>query len=88
MIVPKKASSSVRRWRYNIAVYQENEGLMPDFEVVSPYKPQGDQPAAIDELEKGSRAGINSRRSWASRVLGKPFRWHHTIARLNRPNAW
>ena len=32
---------------------------MPDFEVVSPYEPSGDQPEAIDALAQGVENGID-----------------------------
>ena len=32
---------------------------MPDFEVVSPYEPSGDQPEAIDTLVQGLENGID-----------------------------
>lgn len=31
---------------------------MPDFEVISPYEPSGDQPEAIDTLVQGLENGI------------------------------
>ena len=34
---------------------------MPDFEVVSPYEPSGDQPEAIDALAQGVENGMTSR---------------------------
>jgi len=58
---------------------------MPDFEVVSPFKPQGDQPAAIDELEKGIARGDKFQTLMGVTGSGKTFSMAHTIARLNRP---
>ena len=58
---------------------------MPDFQVVSPYSPQGDQPAAIAKLV----AGINEGRKFQTLLgvtgSGKTFTMAHTVARLNRP---
>lgn len=34
---------------------------MPDFEVVSPYEPSGDQPEAIDALAQGVETALTSR---------------------------
>jgi len=31
---------------------------MPDFKIVSPFKPQGDQPQAIEKLAQGVKQGI------------------------------
>ncbi len=38
---------------------------MSDFQVVSPYSPQGDQPQAIDQLVGGINRGQKFQRSWA-----------------------
>jgi excinuclease ABC subunit B len=58
---------------------------MPDFQVVSPYKPQGDQPAAIDSLVAGVRRGDKFQTLMGVTGSGKTFTMAHTIARLNRP---
>ncbi len=58
---------------------------MPDFEVVSPYQPQGDQPAAIDKLVANLRAGGKYQTLMGVTGSGKTFTMAHTIARLNRP---
>ena len=31
---------------------------MPDFKIVSPYEPKGDQPQAIEKLAKGVKQGL------------------------------
>jgi excinuclease ABC subunit B len=58
---------------------------MPDFQVVSEFKPQGDQPAAIDKLV----AGLNHAQKFQTLMgvtgSGKTFTMAHTIARVNRP---
>ena len=58
---------------------------MPDFEVVSPYKPSGDQPAAIDKLAAGLREGKKYQTLMGVTGSGKTFSMAHTIARVNRP---
>ena len=58
---------------------------MPDFQVVSPYTPQGDQPAAIDRLVEGVLAGRKFLTLMGVTGSGKTFTMAHTIARLNRP---
>jgi excinuclease ABC subunit B len=58
---------------------------MPDFQVVSPYQPQGDQPAAIDALVAGVREGKKFQTLMGVTGSGKTFTMAHTIARLNRP---
>jgi excinuclease ABC subunit B len=58
---------------------------MPDFKVVSPYEPQGDQPAAIDALVAGVDRGQKFQTLLGVTGSGKTFTMAHTIARLNRP---
>src|SRR3984957_13786101 len=58
---------------------------MPDFQVVSPYSPQGDQPAAIDKLVAGIHRGQKFQTLLGVTGSGKTFTMAHTIARLNRP---
>jgi len=58
---------------------------MPDFQVISPYAPQGDQPQAIERLA----AELGNGRRFAVLMgvtgSGKTFTMAHVIARLNRP---
>src|SRR3984957_3680676 len=58
---------------------------MHDFQVISPFKPQGDQPAAIDQLEAGVRAGKKFQTLMGVTGSGKTFSMAHAVARLNRP---
>jgi excinuclease ABC subunit B len=58
---------------------------MPDFQVVSPYAPQGDQPKAIDSLVAGVLEGKKFQTLLGVTGSGKTFTMAHTIARLNRP---
>src|SRR6202453_4540282 len=58
---------------------------MPDFQVVSPYQPQGDQPQAIDKLTAGILAGQPFQTLMGVTGSGKTFSMAHTIARVNRP---
>src|SRR5215468_4281475 len=58
---------------------------MSDFEVVSQYKPQGDQPAAIDKLVGGVQSGQRFQVLMGVTGSGKTFSMAHTIAKLNRP---
>src|SRR4051812_11956380 len=58
---------------------------MSDFEVVSPYQPQGDQPAAIEKLVAGVNEGKKFQALMGVTGSGKTFSMAHTIARLNRP---
>jgi excinuclease ABC subunit B len=58
---------------------------MPKFEVVSPYQPQGDQPAAIDKLAAGIHEGRRAQTLMGVTGSGKTFTMAHTIARVRRP---
>ncbi len=58
---------------------------MADFQVVSPFKPQGDQPAAIEQLAKGIDEGKKFQVLMGVTGSGKTFSMAHTIARMNRP---
>src|SRR2546423_6585908 len=58
---------------------------MPEFEVVSPFKPQGDQPQAIDKLAGGLNSGQRFQTVMGVTGSGKTFTMAHTIARLNKP---
>src|SRR2546429_8656394 len=58
---------------------------MSDFEVVSSYQPQGDQPQAIDKLANSLRAGNKYQTLMGVTGSGKTFTMAHTVARVNRP---
>src|SRR5687767_1286347 len=55
------------------------------FHVVSPFKPQGDQPQAIDKLVAGLEQGKKHQVLLGVTGSGKTFTMAHTIARVNRP---
>src|SRR5271156_4576597 len=58
---------------------------MPNFEVGSPFKPEGDQPQAIDRLAAGLNEGRKFQTLMGVTGSGKTFTMAHTIARVNRP---
>jgi excinuclease ABC subunit B len=58
---------------------------MGQFQVVSPFKPEGDQPQAIDQLVRGLESGKKFQTLMGVTGSGKTFTMAHTIARLNRP---
>ena len=58
---------------------------MGQFQVVSPFQPQGDQPQAIDKLVAGVREGKKFQNLMGVTGSGKTFSMAHTIARINRP---
>jgi len=58
---------------------------MSDFELVSDYKPTGDQPAAIEGLVQGLEAGLAHQTLLGVTGSGKTFTMANVVARLNRP---
>ena len=55
------------------------------FELVSPYKPTGDQPVAIEKLAEGVLAGDKEQTLLGVTGSGKTFTMANVIARVNRP---
>ncbi len=58
---------------------------MDKFELVAPYEPMGDQPAAIAELTEGIRKGYREQTLLGVTGSGKTFTMANVIANLNRP---
>jgi len=58
---------------------------MPDFQLVSSYRPAGDQPGAIEKLSDGLRRGERHQVLLGVTGSGKTFTMANVIARLNRP---
>lgn len=58
---------------------------MNKFELVSPYSPMGDQPAAIQELVDGLKAHKKHQVLLGATGTGKTFTVSHVIAQMNRP---
>lgn len=56
-----------------------------NFELVSEFKPSGDQPKAIKEIFEGFERGINQQTLLGVTGSGKTFTMAHTIAKLNVP---
>ncbi|MCY0895287.1 MAG: excinuclease ABC subunit UvrB [Alicyclobacillaceae bacterium] len=59
--------------------------MVKPFELVSSYRPQGDQPQAIDLLAEGVQAGLRHQTLLGVTGSGKTFTMANVIARLNRP---
>ncbi|MCR5230121.1 MAG: excinuclease ABC subunit UvrB [Solobacterium sp.] len=55
------------------------------FELISPFKPTGDQPEAIDRLVEGLEAGKKEQVLEGATGTGKTFTMANVIARVNRP---
>jgi excinuclease ABC subunit B len=58
---------------------------MPDFKLVSTFKPDGDQPKAIIELVKGLEAGLSHQTLLGVTGSGKTFTIANVIERVQRP---
>jgi excinuclease ABC subunit B len=58
---------------------------MPDFELVAPFQPTGDQPAAIEKLVDGLRDGVRHQTLLGATGTGKTATLAWTIAQVNRP---
>jgi excinuclease ABC subunit B len=58
---------------------------MPQFQVVSPFKPMGDQPQAIQQLVEGVHQGKRYQTLLGATGTGKTFTMAHVIAQVQRP---
>jgi excinuclease ABC subunit B len=58
---------------------------MPEFQLVAPYQPAGDQPQAIDTLVEGLRQGKKHQTLLGVTGSGKTFTMANVIARQDRP---
>jgi excinuclease ABC subunit B len=59
--------------------------MTPQFRLVAPYQPAGDQPEAIEQLVAGIRAGRTAQTLLGVTGSGKTFTMANVIQRLNRP---
>ncbi len=58
---------------------------MDKFQLVSEYKPTGDQPAAIEALTNGVNWGLREQTLLGVTGSGKTFTMANIIANVNRP---
>jgi excinuclease ABC subunit B len=58
---------------------------MPDFELVAPFEPTGDQPLAIERLEDGLARGLRHQVLLGATGTGKTFTLAKVIQKVNRP---
>ena len=58
---------------------------MPDFEVVSPYEPSGDQPEAIAQLVDALRSGCKHNTLLGVTGSGKTFTMAKVIEAVQKP---
>src|SRR5690606_5739569 len=58
---------------------------MPAFELVSDFKPTGDQPTAIAELVEGVNKGVRHQTLLGATGTGKTFSIAHVVQQIQRP---
>src|SRR5687768_3393177 len=58
---------------------------MPEFQVISHYKPEGDQPQAIEKIVEGVQQGKKFQTLMGVTGSGKTFTMAHAVARVGRP---
>ncbi|HZC79904.1 MAG TPA: DEAD/DEAH box helicase family protein, partial [Ktedonobacterales bacterium] len=58
---------------------------MPDFQVVAPFTPTGDQPTAISELTQGLRAGNKYQSLLGVTGSGKTFTVANVVQEVQKP---
>jgi excinuclease ABC subunit B len=58
---------------------------MPDFEVIAPFSPAGDQPRAIEQLGQGLEAGKRYQTLLGVTGSGKTMTLAHVVAQFKRP---
>jgi excinuclease ABC subunit B len=63
-----------------------NDTMKKRFQLVSPFKPSGDQPAAIDQLAEGLNAGLAYQTVLGVTGSGKTFTIANVIERVQRPS--
>lgn len=59
--------------------------VMPHFELISDYKPTGDQPQAIEQLTQGIMAGVPAQTLLGVTGSGKTFTIANVIQNINKP---
>ena len=58
---------------------------MPEFQVVSPFEPSGDQPQAIEALAAGVENGLSEQTLLGVTGSGKTFTMAKVIEKVQRP---
>ncbi len=80
---------SVFTYRNKKKIKQENGNgglhLKDQFELVSPYQPQGDQPKAIEKIVKGIKEGKQHQVLLGATGTGKTFTMSNVIKEINKP---
>ena len=71
--------------RRRLALFDKEEPLLDQFQLVSQFKPAGDQPEAIEKLTQGVELGLREQTLLGVTGSGKTFTMASVIAKLNRP---
>ena len=58
---------------------------MPDFQIVSDYRPTGDQPKAVDMLAEGVEKGFREQTLLGVTGSGKTFTMANVVEKVQRP---
>ena len=58
---------------------------MPDFEIVSDFRPTGDQPQAVERIVKGAGRGMVHQTLMGVTGSGKTFTMANAVQELQRP---
>ena len=72
-------------WQYPRGETRAHPTFMPDFKIVSDFKPTGDQPRAIDALSKGLDDGKKHQTLLGVTGSGKTFTMAQIVERQQRP---
>lgn len=72
-------------WYWTYQKSQRRAFIMDHFELVSEYKPTGDQPQAIEQLVKGFQEGNQCQTLLGVTGSGKTFTMANVIQQLNKP---
>ena len=74
-----------RRTGYNLECLFKHEDRVPEFRVVSDFKPTGDQPEAIKTLTEGLRSGERFQTLLGVTGSGKTFTMANVVAEVQKP---
>src|SRR5262245_42010880 len=69
-------------WYFSLMIHSREER---QFQLVSEFKPQGDQPQAIEKLVQGIQKGRKNQVLLGVTGSGKTFTMANVIARINKP---
>ena len=77
----------LRRWLIACVIFSLKGWcfLVPEFKVVSPFEPSGDQPEAIDAIANGIELGLDEQTLQGVTGSGKTFTMAKVIERVQRP---